>query len=416
MQGSSRNWLLPNSRLSLLLPKNLLRRVSELRELPKRPLLPLTTGVVMRDTSDKSVSKKKAPAKTGRGKGIDLLSDATLLEEAQMKKALKKSKRQTHNLQASGSSEGADFESEVPDEQTRKTKDTSERTGVKPGVPDVSKDDSSYNSEQIDSDDEENPSFTLKDYEEEEQDEEYVFSLEKEKSDDEEKMFEEEDNDVAKELKGQINASNESGFVQEKEDAHVTLTTVHDKTEGPLQSSSISFDFTSKLLNLDDPSPDINSMMNTLTIPPPPPLFDQRVSALETKVSEFNQTSQLAKVVSLISSIVDNYLASKLKEEVNVAVRLQSNKLKEEAEVENQEFINQVDSTIKKIIKEQEPEFKVADTELHQYQGIESGHLDDQPDNKAALTHDWFQKPNKPLTPDRAWNKSKFVDFRPPYK
>nr|GEU31331.1 retrovirus-related Pol polyprotein from transposon TNT 1-94 [Tanacetum cinerariifolium] len=69
----------------------------------------------------------------------------------------------------------------------------------------------------------------------------------------------------------QQNASHESGFVQEEEeDAHVTLTTVHDKTESPLQSSSISSDFTSKLLNLDDPSSDINSMTNTSTVPPPP--------------------------------------------------------------------------------------------------------------------------------------------------
>nr|GEZ73344.1 hypothetical protein [Tanacetum cinerariifolium] len=45
-------------------------------------------------------------------------------------------------------------------------------------------------------------------------------------------------------------------------------------TEGPLQSSSVSSDFTSKLLNLDDPSPDINSLMNTSTVPPPPPLVN----------------------------------------------------------------------------------------------------------------------------------------------
>nr|GEU73100.1 hypothetical protein [Tanacetum cinerariifolium] len=29
-----------------------------------------------------------------------------------------------------------------------------------------------------------------------------------------------------------------------------------------------------------------------------------------------------------------------------------------------------------------------------------SGHIDDQPDNEAALKHDWFQKLDKPLTPD----------------
>ncbi|GJU22675.1 hypothetical protein Tco_1156017 [Tanacetum coccineum] len=30
----------------------------------------------------------------------------------------------------------------------------------------------------------------------------------------------------------------------------------------------------------------------------------------------------------------------------------------------------------------------------------QSGHLDDQPDNEAAPKHDWFQTPDKPLTPD----------------
>ncbi|GJZ62328.1 hypothetical protein Tco_0618465 [Tanacetum coccineum] len=211
-------------------------------------------------------------------------------------------------------------------------------------------------------------------------------------------------------------------------------------------------------------------------------------------MSEFNQTSQFVEAVSSIPGIVDQYLASKMKEAVNVVVRLQSNKLKEEFEVETYEFFNQVDSTMKKIIKEQvkaqvskimpqiekyvteslgaevlvrstnqpqtsyavatslgrddqdkdedptagsdrgtkrrksnkdvgckstqveEPEFEAADTEMQQDQGNESTHIDDQPDNEAAPKHDWFQKPNKPSTPDRAWNKSKSDDFRPPQK
>nr|GEY27957.1 reverse transcriptase domain-containing protein [Tanacetum cinerariifolium] len=131
-------------------------------------------------------------------------------------------------------------------------------------------------------------------YEEEEQYEEYVLTPKRGKFDDEDKMYEEEDDDVAKELYGDLNitqglrdinmtnveqggedhqnASHESGFMQEEEYAHVILTTIHDKTEGPLESSSISSDFTSKLLNLDEPSPDINSLMNTSTVPPLPPL------------------------------------------------------------------------------------------------------------------------------------------------
>nr|GEV50004.1 hypothetical protein [Tanacetum cinerariifolium] len=200
-----------------------------------------------------------------------------------------------------------------------------------------------HDSERTNSDDDENPSFTLKDYEEEEQDEEYMHTLEKDKFDDEENMCEEEDDDVTKELYGDLN------ITQELRDTDVTNA----EQCGPLQSSSISSDFTCKLLNLYDPSPNINSLMDTSTVPPPPPPFDQRVSALETKVSEFNQTSQFVEAVFSLLSIVNNYLASTLKEEVNAAVQLQSNKLKEEVEGENQEFFDQVDSTRKAIIKEQ---------------------------------------------------------------
>ncbi|GJR66354.1 hypothetical protein Tco_0012419 [Tanacetum coccineum] len=70
-------------------------------------------------------------------------------------------------------------------------------------------------------------------------------------------------------------------------------------------------------------------------------------------MSEFRQTSQFAEAISSIPGIVDNYLASKIKEAVDVAVQLQTNKLREEAQAENQEFLNQVDSTMKAIIKEQ---------------------------------------------------------------
>nr|GEX61034.1 hypothetical protein [Tanacetum cinerariifolium] len=35
---------------------------------------------------------------------------------------------------------------------------------------------------------------------------------------------------------------------------------------------------------------------------------------------------------------------------------------------------------------------------------------------RIAPTHNWFQKLDKPPTHDRPWNKSKFIDFRPPQK
>nr|GEV45235.1 reverse transcriptase domain-containing protein [Tanacetum cinerariifolium] len=471
----------PKLKTILVSPKEPTQKGKRVKRPAKKATTAPTTGVVIRDTLDKSVSKKK---------------------NAQLKKTLRKSKRETYKLQGSGSSEGANFESDIPDEPTGKTKDRSEGTGVKPGVLDVSKEDSSdsdddswgnsedesddvhdeddndgnyddsvndddggngtQDSERTDSDDDENPSFTLKDYKEEEQDEE--------------------DADMSNVEQGgvdQQNASHDSRFMHKEEDAHVTLTTVHDKTK----------DFTTTTTNPVMSLPEIPNSASLFK-------FDKRVFALETKVSEFNQTSQFTEAVSSILDIVDNYLASMFKEEVNVAVRLQLNKLKEEAEAENQEFFDQVDSTMKEIIKEHvkaqvskimtqiekyvteslEAEVLVRSTnqpytsyavaaslsefELKKFlinkmetnklinrsdiqrnlynalvksyntdkdiistygdvvtlkrgrndqdkdedpfdQGNESGHIDNQPDNEAAPMYDWFQKPDKPLTLDR---------------
>nr|GEY05796.1 hypothetical protein [Tanacetum cinerariifolium] len=69
--------------------------------------------------------------------------------------------------------------------------------------------------------------------------------------------------------------------------------------------------------------PELTSGFTTTTPPPPP------VSALETEMSKLKQTNQFAEAVSSILAIVDQYLASKMKEAVHV------------------------DSTIKKIIKDQ---------------------------------------------------------------
>nr|GEU58669.1 ubiquitin hydrolase [Tanacetum cinerariifolium] len=276
-------------------PKEPTQKGKRVKRPAKKATTALRTGVVIRDTTGKSVSKKKAPAKTDRGKGIKLLSDAALLEDAQLKKTMRKSKKETHKLQASGSSEGANFETEVPDEQTGKTKDISEGTGVKPGVPDVSKEDSSDSDDESWGDSEDESDDV---HDEDDNDDDDVNDDDSGNNDDggndaqDKKMYEEEDDDVAKVLYGDLNitlrlrdtdmtnaeqggedqqnASHESGFVQEEEDAHATLTTVHDKTEGPLQSSSVSSYFTSKLLNLDDPSLNINSLMDTSTIPLPP--------------------------------------------------------------------------------------------------------------------------------------------------
>ncbi|GKD20563.1 hypothetical protein Tco_1222266, partial [Tanacetum coccineum] len=170
-----------------------------------------TTGVVIRDTPNKFVSKNKAPAKIGKGKGIELHSDAALLEEAQMKKALKK---------------------KVPNEQTDKPKDTNEGTGEKPGVLDVSKDDSTDSEAESwgDSKDESNDVNDKDDDDGDNRDDDNNDDNDYGGNDDGGLR----DTDMTNAEQGREdlqNASHESGFVQEEDDGHVTLMTVHDKTE-----------------------------------------------------------------------------------------------------------------------------------------------------------------------------------------
>ncbi|GJU70321.1 hypothetical protein Tco_1256580 [Tanacetum coccineum] len=263
-QGSIRKLLHLQENYLLSKKRNMSRRIKELR-----------------DTPSVSVSKKKAPTKADRSKGIEILYDVALSEVGQLKEATNRSKKDYHISQASGSSDGTDFESRVPDEQQRKTSSTDEGTGTKLGVPDVptydfesenescgdseddnnddsnddSDDDNKGDDNKADSDndgnsdaddnertysddDDDNSSFTLKDYDEEEHDDEY------ETDDHNENVFEEEDDDLykdvdvrslgaeqEKERKGNEemtdddqNVSQEKSYEQVVEDAHVTLT------------------------------------------------------------------------------------------------------------------------------------------------------------------------------------------------
>ncbi|GJZ33243.1 hypothetical protein Tco_0578679 [Tanacetum coccineum] len=258
----------------------------------------------------KKAKRVKRPAKkstTAPTAGVVIRDTSLLYKSIQLKVCYKRSKKDFHISQASGSGDGTDFESGVPDEQQHKTSGTDEGTGTKPGflmylninlrvminhggdseddnddINDDDEDDDNVNddgsknedddgndahdSEKTDLDDgDENPSFTQRDYDEEEHDEEY------ESDDDNENVFEEDDDDLykdvdarslgaehEKERKGDKemtdadqNVSQEKSYEQVIEDAHVTLT-FSQKTESSKQSSSVSSDFASKFLILDN--------------------------------------------------------------------------------------------------------------------------------------------------------------------
>ncbi|GJZ08353.1 hypothetical protein Tco_0542636 [Tanacetum coccineum] len=156
---------------------------------------------------------------------------------------------------------------------------------------------------------------------------------------------------------------------QETEEVHVTLTT--EPLVVQQQSSPVSSDLTPSS-DTTIPQPPIliiqsqqqthdsitTTTIPTTTLPEIPNFaslfgFKRRVSLLETELSKLKQTNQFAEALSSIPGIVDYYLASQMKDAVNVVVQLKSSKLREEAQAENDEFLKHIDSNIKVIIKDQ---------------------------------------------------------------
>ncbi|GKB52199.1 hypothetical protein Tco_0902952 [Tanacetum coccineum] len=81
--------------------------------------------------------------------------------------------------------------------------------------------------------------------------------------------------------------------------------------------------------------------------------FDHRLKALEDTFSEFRQTNQYADALSSIPGTVDQYLANKMQEAVNVAVQLKYDRFREESTSANQQFLDSIDDGMKKIIKKE---------------------------------------------------------------
>ncbi|GJS42833.1 hypothetical protein Tco_0567876 [Tanacetum coccineum] len=273
-------------------------------------------------------------------------------------------KTQFHSSHASGSSDGADTQLEVPDEQQQKDGGTDEGAG---DDDDDDNDEHDLNNEKdgID-DDEKNDNEETKSDDNVSTPPDREFTEEKENQEGNDYVKEGEQEDEEEELYGDLNLNLERRDVemidaqtnQDTEDVHATLTAEppvsHNLVNVPVSIAAVT---PSSITIIPKPpvliiqtlqqTPDSTTTTpNPITTLPEIPNFaslfgfEQRVSALETKMSEFKQTSQFAEVVSLIPAIVDNYLASKMKDAVDVAIQLQLNNLREEAQAKNEEFIN----------------------------------------------------------------------------
>ncbi|GKB29254.1 hypothetical protein Tco_0868655, partial [Tanacetum coccineum] len=98
-----------------------------------------TVGIVIRETLVTSLSKKKEKMTVEKRKGIDLLSEVALTEEAQFEEVRKKSLRDFHKTHPSGSCTVTKL---APSAAKIKPSVTNKGTDAKPGVPDVTKEES----------------------------------------------------------------------------------------------------------------------------------------------------------------------------------------------------------------------------------------------------------------------------------
>nr|GEY00478.1 hypothetical protein [Tanacetum cinerariifolium] len=88
--------------------------------------------------------------------------------------------------------------------------------------------------------------------------------------------------------------------------------------------------------------------------------FDHHLKTLEANFFKFVQRNQFARAVSSIPRIVERYMDQRMNEAVKAAVQLQYDRLQDEAQAENEDFINKLDENIQNIIKEQvNPHVKV---------------------------------------------------------
>ncbi|GKA96893.1 hypothetical protein Tco_0818988 [Tanacetum coccineum] len=379
---------------------------------PKLPGQKTKSDEAPKPSSDKRVKAMAKVAKSGKKKqpaiGLETLLDIALTEAEQMKLAIERSKTQLHISQPSGfgAHEGTSKSSEEEDDveenvSEHEDDDDDERTEFYNDGDDFvhpkfsTHDDEAKQDEEVNEEDSFDPRV---------QTPSHVESTDDEDSDDEihdanvkgDKMNEEETyaEDEANVLYGDVNINLEGrGIVM---------------TDAPLpNSSSVSSGFFSNMLN---PRPDtciesiftfnteatslvdvsvttiaVQPLLSTTTLPPPPnhlithlqqtPLptpatvtssslhdlpnfgslfrFVHRIKTLETDFSEFKQTNQFDEAVSSIPDMVDAYLTNKMNEAVKTAVQLQSNRLRDEVQAENEDFLNKLDDNIKKIIKNQ---------------------------------------------------------------
>nr|GFB34881.1 hypothetical protein [Tanacetum cinerariifolium] len=167
-----------------------------------------------------------------------------------------------------------------------------------------------------------------------------------------------------------INQGRDLQVTQNIEDTHVTLTPVN-----PDGVESIFTTASSPIVSLQTPMPimtpsTIATITTSIKAPIPPPTipsiilenlltfnsafrFEERLKSLETSFSEYRQTNPFVDVVSSIPGIVHQFMTQQMTEAVREAVQIQTDRLQDSLQRENDEFLRNIDENMMKIIKRQ---------------------------------------------------------------
>ncbi|GJY09454.1 hypothetical protein Tco_0377639 [Tanacetum coccineum] len=293
-----------------------------------------STGVQIQDTLGVSVLKKKTPTKAERSKGIDLLSEAALLEEAQVKKILRRSHRETSIHKAGGLGDETRSTLGVPDE----LKGNGDEANEQGDDEDVLESDDDL--EQAFDERTESDNLRTSDEEEETQDDEYVHTpkdyvpTNDETNDESNDVDEEEYDRIDKEFYGDVNVSltDAEPTDEEKGDEEITdsghfhtspLLTIlvsvipehiivnPSKTVTTTSTTTIFSLLSSLLPSLQQltpiPTPTTTEAITSTTIVPDSKTLTalhQRIADLEKDVKELKDVDNSTKVISTIQSEV----------------------------------------------------------------------------------------------------------------
>nr|GFC78112.1 hypothetical protein [Tanacetum cinerariifolium] len=204
------------------------------------------------------------------------------------------------------------------------------------------------------------------DEEEEEYDDEFNIG-------NEETMYDDEDDEVTKELHEDVNVnlgnkdanmtnadqggadqqnvSQQSGFKQKEEDAHVTLTPILETQKTGVQHENTS------ATTIHPPPPFFNPLQQEATLTPTPTTFKdttsftslldfahvfkfkESVTNLEKDMLEIKQVNQYAQALSSIPAVVNHYMDNKHGDAINKAIQANNFDCRKEAQAEKREYI-----------------------------------------------------------------------------